>query len=78
MIVVVANLQLAAHVELNTPEGGETYYSGDMVTIIWTETVSHKTLDWDLLFSNDGGQTWISLKFYRSIHHWYPGSKKAG
>ncbi|MDX2432403.1 MAG: T9SS type A sorting domain-containing protein [Bacteroides sp.] len=62
LIVAVANLQLAAHVELNTPEGGETYHSGDMVTITWTETVSHKTLDWDLLFSNDGGQTWISLK----------------
>ncbi len=57
-----ASLQLQAHVEMNYPQGGETYSPGDSVNITWTETVAHNTLNWDLLYSVDGGHTWSPIK----------------
>ena len=62
LINAAAGLQLLAHVELNSPAGGETYHPGDTVNILWTETVKHNTLNWDLLFSEDGGLSWSILK----------------
>ncbi len=59
---IVVSIQLQAHVELNYPQGGETYNPGDIVIITWTETVAHNTLNWDLFYSIDGGVSWIILK----------------
>ena len=55
-------LQLKAHVDLINPSGGETYYSGETVNVEWQEVISHSTLNWDLLFSGDGGSTWDTLQ----------------
>ena len=32
------------------------------MNILWTETVKHNTLNWDLLYSEDGGLSWSILK----------------
>jgi hypothetical protein len=61
-IGIVLSIQLKAHVELNSPLGGETYHPGETVTITWTETIPHSTLNWDLFYSIDGGDSWIILK----------------
>ena len=48
----------SAHVALDNPQGGETFTVGQTVTIQWHITIPHNTLNWDLLFSADGGATW--------------------
>lgn len=53
---------LFGHVDLNNPVGGETYHPGQEVNIEWVETQSHNTLNWDLLFSMDGGLSWDTVK----------------
>jgi hypothetical protein len=49
---------LEGHVTLTYPEGGEIFTPGDTVIVTWEEDVPHNTLNWDLLFSVDGGSTW--------------------
>lgn len=51
-----------AHVDLENPKGGERYYSGDSVTVSWVEVQAHNTLNWDVLFSSDGGLNWETVK----------------
>lgn len=50
-----------AHVELNYPEGGETFFSGDSIVIKWTEVAAHDAENWELYFSPDGGSTWDTI-----------------
>ncbi|RLD20334.1 MAG: hypothetical protein DRI69_06495, partial [Bacteroidetes bacterium] len=51
-----------AHVELNYPQGGETFDFGETVTIQWSELVPHGTLYWHLYFSSDGGTSWDDIQ----------------
>ncbi|MBP8085965.1 MAG: T9SS type A sorting domain-containing protein [Saprospiraceae bacterium] len=53
---------LLAHVELDYPVGGETFNPGQSVTIQWHIAIAHNTLNWDLLFSADGGSTWEAIQ----------------
>jgi len=53
---------LLAHVELDYPQGGETFMSGEIVTIQWHIAIAHNTLNWDLYFSPDGGMTWEAIQ----------------
>ena len=53
--------QLEGHVDLTSPEGGETYHPGDEVTVTWVEVQRHNPLNWDLLFSGDGGSSWDTI-----------------
>ena len=62
LMVGWACMTLHAHVELKYPEGGEIFHPGETVNIVWVETVSHSTFNWDLFYSVDGGLTWIILK----------------
>jgi hypothetical protein len=55
-------LQSNAHVNILSPLGGEIYYPGDTVNIQWEVVVPHNTLDWDLLFSGDGGVIWDTVQ----------------
>lgn len=50
-----------AHVTLLYPIGGETFQTGEVVEIQWSEPISHGPADWDLYFSDDGGSTWQSI-----------------
>jgi hypothetical protein len=61
-IGVSVMFQLEGHVELTNPEGGETYHPGNAVTVTWIEVVRHNPLNWDLLFSGDGGSSWDTIK----------------
>lgn len=53
---------LLAHVELDNPLGGETFTVGQTVTIQWHIAIPHNTLNWDVLFSSDGGATWAFIQ----------------
>lgn len=53
---------LLAHVELDNPLGGETFVVGQTVTIQWHIEIPHNTLNWDVLFSSDGGATWAFIQ----------------
>jgi hypothetical protein len=54
-------VKVQAHVELIYPEGGETFFSGDTVSIKWTELVSHNTQNWELYYSSDAGEIWVTI-----------------
>lgn len=51
-----------AHVDLLNPVGGENYIPGQLVNIEWEEVLSHNSLNWDILFSGDGGASWDTVK----------------
>ncbi len=53
---------IAAHVDLLSPNGGETYNPGQIILIEWQEVIRHESLDWDILFSSDGGFSWDTVK----------------
>ena len=62
LIGIFVMYQLEGHVELINPEGGESYHPGDSVDVSWVEVQRHMPLNWDLLFSEDGGSTWDTLQ----------------
>jgi len=51
-----------AHVALDYPQGGETFIVGETITIQWHIVAAHATLNWDLFFSVDSGETWDTLQ----------------
>lgn len=51
-----------AHVALDYPQGGETFIVGETITIQWHIVAAHATLNWDLYFSVDSGETWDTLQ----------------
>jgi len=51
-----------AHVALDYPQGGETFIVGETILIQWHIVAPHITLNWDLFFSVDGGETWDTLQ----------------
>ncbi len=56
-----AMFQLNAHVDLTNPRGGEVFFSGNSLEVTWVEVLAHNTLNWDLLFSEDGGLSWDTV-----------------
>ena len=60
-ILVLSLIASHAHVQLIYPEGGESFYPGEEVTIEWEVLVPHEFENWDLLYSLDGGATWEEL-----------------
>lgn len=57
-LLLILNISLYAHVELTYPEGGETLYSGDTITITWVQVQAHDLQNWELYYSADGAETW--------------------
>jgi len=62
IVFIALSTQSSAHVNLLTPVGGETYTSGDMVTLQWQIAISHNLLNWDLYYSADGGTNWDPIE----------------
>lgn len=62
LLCVFALFRSNAHVNLINPVGGETFYPGDILNIQWQNSRTHDPLNWDLLFSSDGGSTWDSIQ----------------
>lgn len=60
LILLLINPVLA-HVELTYPEGGETFKSGDTILITWVEAQSHDTQNWELYYSPDAGENWLTI-----------------
>lgn len=58
LFVALITIHSEAHVSLLSPNGGENYNSGETVTIEWQVIIPHNSLNWDLYFSGDGGNTW--------------------
>ena len=50
-----------AHVQLDSPKGGETFAVGDTITIKWTLIQQHQQDNWDIYYSPDGGNTFDTL-----------------
>lgn len=61
LLFITVIFESKGHVDLLNPQGGETFNQGDIITIQWREVLQHNTLNWDLLFSSDGGITWNSI-----------------
>ncbi len=61
LVLVLLN-SLYAHVNLDYPNGGESFYSGKIVTIEWHSLIIHNQEDWDLSFSPDGGVSWQPIQ----------------
>lgn len=61
-ILLIIISPVAAHVHLLNPNGGETYNPGEIIQIEWQEVIRHETLNWDILFSSDGGISWDTVK----------------
>jgi len=62
LILLVIISPITAHVNLLSPNGGETYNPGQIIQIEWREVLRHETLNWDILFSSDGGVNWDTVK----------------
>ncbi len=58
ILFAFVSLPVFGHVSLLNPQGGETFTAGEAVQINWQEVIAHNTENWDLYFSQDGGQTW--------------------
>ena len=44
----------SGHVQMNAPNGGETFAVGEVVTIEWQVQIEHETQNWDLWYSTTG------------------------
>lgn len=55
--VLMVSLAIA-HVDLDYPLGGETFFIGDTVRIEWHPRQTHDPNNWDIEYSDDGGSTW--------------------
>lgn len=62
LTIVAANFQMSAHVQLDNPKGGENFVPGQPVNIEWTNSIDHGPSNWDLYFSENGGDTWDTIR----------------
>jgi hypothetical protein len=65
---------IAAHVQLDYPIGGETFVAGETINIQWHILISHNQENWDLYFSPNGGENWeiiqLDLNPSRLYYRW--------
>lgn len=52
----------AAHVDLIYPVGGEEIFIGDTLEIEWEIVITHNLENWDIYFSDNGGQSWSTIE----------------
>jgi len=53
---------IAANVQITNPIGGETFIQNDIVNVQWEFDIGQSPLNFDLLFSEDGGVNWDTLQ----------------
>lgn len=51
VLFVCISAHLQAHVELDSPNGGNSFVAGSTATVEWHAAVQHDTVDWDLWYS---------------------------
>ena len=62
LTLLISTLSVSAHCKLEYPVGGESFKSGETVTVKWKVTIAHNTKNWDLYFSSDNGANWEAIK----------------
>lgn len=61
-ISVLVSAPVQAHVQLDSPNGGEQLEVGSVHTIQWHILISHSLLNWDLAYSTNGAAgPWIEI-----------------
>ncbi len=79
-LALLLSLPLAAHVKLDSPNGGETLVPGQVVLITWHPLVAHGTIGWDLEYSLNGAAgPWLPIALgiapgniaAGTMHSWY-------
>ncbi len=62
LLALVAASPAAAHVELDSPNGGEALEVGSVYTIGWHDTITHGPANYDLWYSETGADgPWIEI-----------------
>ena len=63
LIVVCGGPEIVeAHVQLDSPNGGEALMANSIFTIEWHPTIAHDTLNWDLWYSTQSAQgPWLDI-----------------
>ncbi len=61
LLLMFNSFDTIAHVKLLYPIGGETFVSGENITIEWSELANHNGTNWELYYSLDGGLSWITI-----------------
>ena len=61
LIFIIISTVSYAHVDLDSPKGGESYFPLTEINITWTETQEHGENNWDLYYSLDGGENWVEI-----------------
>lgn len=61
IFLVFCGSQVSAHVGLLTQLAGKRYQPGDQVELIWEVQIPHNQENWDLFYSLDEGQSWLSI-----------------
>jgi hypothetical protein len=54
--------ETSAHVQLDFPQGGESFVTGETIKIEWHNVQKHDQIDFDLYFSSDGGANWEAIE----------------
>ena len=49
-VLILTNLGIQAHVDLDNPKGGEVFAPGDAITIEWHSEIEHVQIGWNLFF----------------------------
>src|SRR6187402_3364668 len=74
VLFIGTSSKVLGHVGLDYPVGGETFIQGQSVTIEWHIVAFHQQLNWDLYFSQDGGNTWQPIQLNIPVdtlsYHW--------
>ncbi|GEM_PF-3492356 len=66
---------VAAHQTIMTPNGSDVLIVGEQATMSWVIVLQHDTINWDMHYSIDGGDSWILLaKDVPAIGDLSPGS----
>lgn len=60
-LLMLVGTSAMAHVTLDHPSGGETFVSGNSVSIEWHIYIDHGDCTWTLYYSPDNGQTWQTI-----------------
>jgi hypothetical protein len=68
LIILIVADSVDAHVTLDKPMGGETFVTGETVSIKWILDIQHNQNNWDLYFSSNGGSDWEGIELNIDTH----------
>ncbi len=73
-VVAAGSSIAAAHVAVNSPNGGETFLAGQSIELEWRVVIQHNLQNWDLWYSTESNAgDWIEIAMDVA-----PGDSSAG